>query len=175
MATASSSSRVQQQEQQPFAHHAEPGSQIPGMGQYRVHMDMSMSGMDDHFSHSPGRVATGLHAHHQQQQYAHPQQHHQQHGGQFGILAPTPLPQMPIHPQLHQSSSQQPHVAALGVGPSERPPGGTAGGAPADHRGGHGGVPENRLDFDPPDLQAWREKLFNVDELIVLTNAQYAL
>ena len=36
-------------------------------------------------------------------------------------------------------------------------------------------MPENRLDFDPPDLQAWREKLFNVDELIVLTNAQYAL
>lgn len=30
----------------------------------------------------------------------------------------------------------------------------------------------NRIVVDPPDLQAWREKLFNVDDTIILTNDQ---
>ncbi|KAI2783504.1 hypothetical protein F4815DRAFT_442373 [Daldinia loculata] len=31
----------------------------------------------------------------------------------------------------------------------------------------------NRIVVDPPDLQAWREKLFNVDDTIILTNDQF--
>lgn len=31
----------------------------------------------------------------------------------------------------------------------------------------------SRIVVDPPDLQAWREKLFNVDDTIILTNDQY--
>jgi hypothetical protein len=30
-----------------------------------------------------------------------------------------------------------------------------------------------RIVVDPPDLQAWREKLFNVDDMIVLTDEQH--
>lgn len=30
----------------------------------------------------------------------------------------------------------------------------------------------NRIVVDPPDLEAWREKLFNVDDTIILTNDQ---
>jgi hypothetical protein len=32
-----------------------------------------------------------------------------------------------------------------------------------------------RIEFDPPNLQEWREKLFNVDDTIYLTNDEYAL
>lgn len=30
-----------------------------------------------------------------------------------------------------------------------------------------------KLVADPPDLEAWREKLFNVDETILLTHEEY--
>lgn len=33
----------------------------------------------------------------------------------------------------------------------------------------------NRIVIDPPNLEAWREKLFNVDDTIVLTNDECAL
>lgn len=32
----------------------------------------------------------------------------------------------------------------------------------------------NRIVIDPPNLQAWREKLFNVDDTILLTNDECA-
>lgn len=72
--------------------------------------------------------------------------------GQFGILAPARIPilgpQAPhVFPQHQQQQQQQ--VA-------DRANGGLSG----------------RVVANPPDLQEWREKLFNVDEVIVLTNEQ---
>jgi hypothetical protein len=32
-----------------------------------------------------------------------------------------------------------------------------------------------KIVFDPPNMQAWREKLFNVDDTITLTNDECAL
>ncbi|KAL2207357.1 hypothetical protein CC79DRAFT_1273288 [Sarocladium strictum] len=101
------------------------------------------------------------HTHPQQPQYHHPQQHH----GQFGILAPTPIPQLPVTP--HQ---QHHHNIAFTQEELDVTNGGSA---QAESRGGHGGVPEDRLVFDPPDLEIWRERFFNVDDVIVLTNEQY--
>ncbi|KAK0383278.1 hypothetical protein NLU13_9191 [Sarocladium strictum] len=151
---------------------ADAGVQVPGMGQYRVQMDVTMGGMDESFTQGAGsRVMRGIpvqHAHHQQQQQQQQQQYHQpqqQQHGQFGILAPTPIPQLPVTPhhlQTHNMAFAPEHVD-------------TANGTPvqAESQGGHGGIPEDRLVFDPPDLQTWRERLFNVDEMIVLTNEQY--
>lgn len=68
-------------------------------------------------------------------------QKQQQNLGQFGILAPTPIP-----------VSQQQNVAQAGMGVS--------------------GKTGSKIVVDPPDLDAWREKLFNVDEMIVLTQEQ---
>ncbi|KAF7556613.1 hypothetical protein G7046_g6269 [Stylonectria norvegica] len=70
--------------------------------------------------------------------------------GQFGLLAPTRVPDMaseptlfvpvmPLHQPVEQSNSQL----------------------------------SSRLVVDPPDLQAWREKLFDVDETMVLTHEQF--
>jgi hypothetical protein len=36
-----------------------------------------------------------------------------------------------------------------------------------------GGLKDMKLVADPPDLEYWREKLFNVDEMITLTEDQY--
>lgn len=68
--------------------------------------------------------------------------------GQFGILAPAPIPI--LGPQAPPVFAQQQQQVA------ER---------------GHGGL-SGRVVANPPDLQEWREKLFNVDEVIVLTNEQ---
>ncbi|KHN98514.1 Glutathione S-transferase [Metarhizium album ARSEF 1941] len=71
-------------------------------------------------------------------------------GGQFGILAPATMPS---------------GVAVDGHldGAQETPPGGKA-----QQRRGTG-----RIVVDPPDLRAWREKLFNVNDMIVLTDEQF--
>jgi hypothetical protein len=68
-------------------------------------------------------------------------------GGQFGILAPAALPQGPFEGDGGQN---------LGDHNAER---------------SHGPL-SGKIVVDPPDLQAWREKLFHVDEMIVLTNEQ---
>lgn len=91
-----------------------------------------------------------------------------QHMGQFGILAPTPVPVAHPHGSMAPTMGQQTlHFAPTmpagsGVGTAD-----AAAAAPVAH-GKLGG----RIVVDPPDLQAWREKLFNVDEMIVLTQEQ---
>ena len=119
---------------------------------------------------------TQAHAHHHQQQQ-HPQTHPQphphphalqqqqqpHHGGQFGILAPNPLPQeaesalFRAHGQsIDQSHPAQPAaVAAL-----------------AGERQSNNKL-SSMLVVDPPDLAAWRAKLFDVNETIVLTNEEF--
>lgn len=96
-------------------------------------------------------------------------QQQQQGMGQFGILAPTPVP-VP-HPRggmtaamgqqtLHFSPAMPPGAAAA-PGPEAS--------ADAPRAGGRLG---GKIVVDPPDLEEWRERLFNVDEMIVLTQEQ---
>ncbi|PMB66566.1 Pyrimidodiazepine synthase [Beauveria bassiana] len=94
----------------------------------------------------------------------------QQHMGQFGILAPTPVPVAHPHGSMAPVMGQQ----TLHFAPA-MPTGAGAGAAddassamPAA-QGKLGG----KIIVDPPDLQAWREKLFNVDGMIVLTQEQF--
>ena len=81
-------------------------------------------------------------------------------GGQFGILAPTTIPgagpasAVPL-PDAHGQPAGAPTVG-LGRDTGERT----------------GGKLSGRIVLDPPNLQAWREKLFAVDETLVLTNEQ---
>ena len=75
-------------------------------------------------------------------------------GGQFGILAPATMPQEP-------SFASGEGVDLGSVGAAER-----------SSHGGGGGALSGRIVAEPPDLEAWREKLFNVDDMIVLTNEQ---
>lgn len=101
--------------------------------------------------------------HHEQEQTHHdrPQQQQQQHaplpGGTFGRLPAA-------QPQQHPSGGGQFGILA--------PPAAAqvtfAGGA---H--GNGQPSGGQIVPDPPDLEAWRDKLFHVDEMIVLTDEQY--
>lgn len=88
-----------------------------------------------------------------------PQQNHimspaQQQSGQFGILAPTQMP---------AAASAIPHTNVSFNNQAQQ--------ADAVEKGSHGKL-VSKLVVDPPDLQAWREKLFNVDETIALTQEQ---
>lgn len=74
--------------------------------------------------------------------------------GQFGILAPTPVP-LPQHQPMTPMGQQ-----TMSFG-QESPAVPTSGKLPG------------KIVVDPPDLETWREKLFNVDEMIVLTHEQY--
>lgn len=88
-----------------------------------------------------------------------------QHMGQFGILAPTPVPV--VHP--HRSMAPAMGQPTLHFAPAiQAGAGADADAAPSAH-GKLGG----KIVVDPPDLHAWREKLFNVDEMIVLTQEQF--
>lgn len=96
---------------------------------------------------------------HGHQQHTVPNQHHRlntQQTGQFGILAPTPVPvPVPVAVEHHQNADAfAPH--AMGQDTGERSTGPLNG----------------RIVVDPPDLQTWREKLFNVDDTIVLTHEE---
>lgn len=77
-------------------------------------------------------------------------------GGQFGVL--TPHLQVPTQPQLHHE--------AFGrlQNDIEMPP---AAEAPGERTGGH--FSNLKMIPDPPDLDAWRERLFNVNDVVELT------
>ncbi|KAL8725940.1 MAG: hypothetical protein Q9181_006228 [Wetmoreana brouardii] len=80
--------------------------------------------------------------------------------GQFGIL--TPHPQLPNQPQIHHE--------ALGRLQNEidlRPVAVQDGGTTEGHFGNMKAVP------DPPQLDAWRKKLFDVDGIITLTEEEF--
>ncbi|KAJ6445606.1 glutathione transferase [Purpureocillium lavendulum] len=82
-------------------------------------------------------------------------------GGQFGILAPTTVPDAAaVNASLLHEAHGRPHAAPV---------------ADMGHDTGlrTGGKLSGRIVVDPPDLQAWREKLFNVNDLIILTNEQF--
>ncbi|KAM0272949.1 hypothetical protein ACHAPA_001678 [Fusarium lateritium] len=70
--------------------------------------------------------------------------------GRFGILAPTAVP--PIEDALNASQPVQ--VQQQEVQRSN-------------------GQLSSKIVVDPPDLEVWRDKLFNVDDMIVLTHEQF--
>ena len=166
------------------------GADLAGAGAYRMSMDHL--GLD---AYSPA-MTTGYHPHHHQHPHSHPHphphphvhahahqhQHQHQHqplpqpfprvpsqarpqpqqqqhsgGGQFGILAPTNVPQDAFGNEIPTTLDSTSAIA----GPSADP--GTA---------AHGQL-STKIVFDPPDLATWRDKLFNVDELIILTDEQF--
>lgn len=102
----------------------------------------------------------------QQQQQQH---HQQQHMGQFGILAPTPVPVPHPHGTMQPAMAQQTlHFSPAmqtGAGPGDGTASSTS--APMSQ-----GKLKGKIVVDPPDLETWREKLFHVDEMIVLTQEQ---
>ncbi|RSL46898.1 hypothetical protein CEP53_010145 [Fusarium sp. AF-6] len=75
--------------------------------------------------------------------------------GQFGILAPTAVP-VPV-PVVETQQIQ-------GVFGAQMPP---------QQVERSNGQLSSKIVVDPPDLEAWRDKLFNVDEMIVLTHEQF--
>ncbi|KAI1767687.1 hypothetical protein GGR53DRAFT_481190 [Hypoxylon sp. FL1150] len=79
--------------------------------------------------------------------------------GQFGILAQNAIAPPNVVPQLQQDEdmfSQPAHISSAD-GPEQRP---------------HGQL-VSKIVVDPPDLRVWRDKLFNVDDTIILTNDQF--
>ncbi|KAG5657253.1 hypothetical protein KAF25_001842 [Fusarium avenaceum] len=70
--------------------------------------------------------------------------------GQFGILAPTAVP--PIEEAFHASQKRQGQKQKV-----QR----------------SNGQLSSKIIVDPPDLELWRDKLFNVDDMIVLTHEQF--
>lgn len=73
--------------------------------------------------------------------------------GQFGILAPTPVP-VPV------VGTQQIQGVVFGALPAQQ------------QVERSNGQLSSKIVVDPPDLEAWRDRLFNVDEMIVLTHEQ---
>ena len=91
------------------------------------------------------------------------QQHEQGGGrGQFGVL--TPHPQLPSQPHSHNE--------ALGSLQNEfdmRPKPITDGGTTEGHFSNMKMIP------DPPNLEEWKKKLFDVDETITMTEDEYVI
>lgn len=131
---------------------------------FRVQMslDLDLEGygppVDDPSSYLRQTSAHHEQSHHDRSQQ---QQHHQHHApvpaGTFGRLPAA-------QPQQHHTSGGQFGILA----PPSAPQVTFAGGAHSNGQPSSGRIVPN-----PPDLEAWREKLFNVDEMIILTDEQY--
>ncbi|KXJ91950.1 hypothetical protein Micbo1qcDRAFT_233301 [Microdochium bolleyi] len=152
-----------------FMHQVQPGgayerdSTAP-IAQIRVHTHQ----------HHPHDIANG--SPHQQHSLTHTPQRHavpaalspSSHSGPFlpNILGSNSVT-TPTHAigQLHHEDDifESPHQPESSMGP---PSTDTMESRP------HGQL-VSRIVLDPPDVDAWREKLFNVDETIVLTNDQF--
>ncbi|KAF4998850.1 hypothetical protein FDECE_11693 [Fusarium decemcellulare] len=87
--------------------------------------------------------------------------------GQFGILAPTQVPVPIVETQqvegVFGAAPLQPHHQHQHQLPQQE-------GQQVERSAGQ---LSSKIVVDPPDLDAWRDKLFNVDEMIVLTHEQF--
>ncbi|KAI5463028.1 hypothetical protein BGZ63DRAFT_380323 [Mariannaea sp. PMI_226] len=108
-----------------------------------------------------------------QQQQPQPAQPGSAGTGQFGLLAPVTVPSLASR-TADGAAAGGGVFGAVGTVPVAMAP------APATvpSQSGQGldkmhGQSQPRLVVDPPDLEAWREKLFNVNETIVLTHEQF--
>ncbi|KAI0387289.1 hypothetical protein F5Y04DRAFT_239857 [Hypomontagnella monticulosa] len=146
---------------------------LHGVPTVPVVQDEYASHSQDGFDREPNHAHMLQHSHNQSTSDIHrtPLQHHASlppppHSappahGQFGILTHNAMAQPNAISQIQQDEdmfAQPGQVASSGPEGSEHRP--------------HGQL-VNRIVVDPPDLQAWREKLFNVDDTIILTNDQF--
>lgn len=82
--------------------------------------------------------------------------------GQFGVL--TPHSQLPSQPQAHQETLER-LQNEIDLRPTSVPGGGTT----------EGHFSNLKIVPNPPNLKEWRKRLFDVDDLIRLTEDEYAL
>ena len=87
------------------------------------------------------------------------QQNDEANGGQFGVLSPH-AQLLPHHLTHHEQLGRLQHEFDI------RPAPVTDGGTTSGHFSGLKIIP------DPPNLDEWRQKLFNVDEVIALTEEE---
>ncbi|KAL7930875.1 hypothetical protein V8C35DRAFT_311601 [Trichoderma chlorosporum] len=125
------------------------------MAQHQQQRQHHQHHQQQHPRHLP--AASGLQGYH----HALPPQR-QAPAGQFGILTPTP--RSAAMPEDNVSSLQHPGPGHDHHRHQIQPP--TA--APAPYK-----LSQAKLVVDPPDLQAWRERLFHVDDVIILTHEQF--
>lgn len=98
--------------------------------------------------------------------YHNSQQQRQIPTGQFGILKPGPSSN-----SISESSTsalQRPAQDRVLYGRYQNATPATAAASTAPYK-----LSQAKLVVDPPDLQAWREKLFHVDDLVILTHEQF--
>jgi len=88
---------------------------------------------------------------------------HQSPHGQFGVLTPASMPAQ--HQQQRDEDGEDDDEDASGYIGGEPESGAAAESRPHSHL-------STRIVLDPPDLQMWRERLFNVDDLIILTDEE---
>ncbi|KAL7942346.1 hypothetical protein V8C42DRAFT_360141, partial [Trichoderma barbatum] len=123
--------------------------------QHQQHQQHSHQQHQQHPRHLPVTHQNYHHAHQQQRQAL---------AGHFGILTPTPrpaaMPEDDIPTLRHPGPDHDYHRHQIQVPPP------TA--APAPYK-----LSQAKLVVDPPDLQAWRERLFHVDQVIILTHEQF--
>lgn len=125
----------------------EEGAGLPGMGQFRLDIGVGIDGdADPDDDYRPSPDASSRRAPTQGQ-------HGAAAGGQFGILAPPTMLSGAM--EGHSDGARHVSFAADSHETQRKRPG--------------------KIVVDPPDLRAWREKLFNVDAMIVLTDEQYVL
>jgi glutathione S-transferase len=105
--------------------------------------------------------AQGHHPHHQHDNHHHHHQLQQQHVP--AVPAFGRIPGTQSHQHQHQPAGGQFGILA--------PANAQEVNFSTDAQGN--GQPSGRIVVDPPDLEAWREKLFNVGEMMVLTDEQY--
>lgn len=98
--------------------------------------------------------------------YHNSQQQRQVPPGQFGILKPG-LNSTSISESI-TSALQRPAQDRVLYGRYPTPAPTTAAASTAPYK-----LSQAKLVVDPPDLQAWREKLFHVDDVIILTHVQF--
>ncbi|KAK7422200.1 hypothetical protein QQX98_001723 [Neonectria punicea] len=140
--------------------HPHPHSHA-AVAQYSVAMGMALDGFAPGLE-DPYRSAA-LDAHHVPQQAAFDDRLHAHApiaapplphgGGQFGILAPAHMPQ-PSDGLFGAAAASMVQQQGQEVERSN-------------------GQLSSKLVVDPPELESWRERLFNVDEMIVLTHDEF--
>ncbi|KAI1733552.1 hypothetical protein F4680DRAFT_463044 [Xylaria scruposa] len=136
-----------------------------------VHPDFAHahhSPQDSYERDQPPSSAPSAHLHHPR---PHPHPHHtapnplpspsgSSNQPQFGLLVsqPSSVPHISPDEDVFAARSGPPSLVAVAEPPAEQRP--------------HGQL-VNRIVVDPPNLTAWREKLFNVDDTITLTNDEF--
>lgn len=143
-------------DQNPFAER--PRTQQPRFHEVRLNVPLPPTSQphDDYDNNQAGGGMFGVFPR------MRPQQNSEATGGQFGVLSPHPQ-LLPQHLNHDEQLGRLQHELDL------RPVPVTEGGTTAGHFSDLKMVP------NPPNLEEWRQKLFDVDETIALTEEEYVM